>query len=357
MSGQTLEQLRAENAAEEKRASKTSQNEDTLPAGDDTVPAGGDTLSGEDSLSAGDDTLEGDQDSQEGGDDTDEGADTTLTTADDWMKPEGEEKLPDVIDNGTAKQIRLKYQGQAKAAKDEAEALRKEIEELKKQKAPVVAAPDKPKRDAYDSEEEYLEAVAAHAVSSHFQRGQTEAQQAQRKARQEQIAAKTEEKVVEHYKQAEAFCAKSKIADTAYKAADLKVRQSVATIFGDSADAVTDSLIARAGPGSEIAMFYLGLPKQRDKLAHFLKLFDDDPTGLESGMYLRELSITLKKPPVRESKAPEPPETIRGDNQKGKGAGGQLRKDYQKAIDNGDIQLAVNLKQKAKAAKLDTQSW
>ncbi len=280
------------------------------------------------------------------------------TDSEDWMKGEGDDVIPAevVVDNGTAKAIRLKYQGQAKEAKAELEVLRRENEELRKQKATVLApASDAPKRDDFNTDEEFQSALVSYAVQTEFTKAKSSVAAETRKQQQEQMAADREKEVEAHYTRAAVLAGKSKIKPEVYQAADLSVRTSMASIFGEAADTITDELIARVGPGSEKAMYYLGVNPSKQK--ELLDCFRKDPNGLAAAVYLTRLAERLNTPKVKESSAPEPIDEVKGDKSGAKTGGDRMKKDYDAALSKGDAQSAYNIKAKAKNLKVDTKDW
>lgn len=330
----SLEELKAKNAAEEKAELEKEQAkqkaEEEQP--EDTTPAGDETLSG--------------------GEDPPKESDET--PAEDWLKPQGEQPQPKFTDSDVA-QLRRKLKGKLKETETENENLKKELEELRKQKSQPVSTSDKPNRDAFETDADYQEALAVWVVETRLTKERQQEEEARRKRQREESIAATEEAVESHYERAASLTKSASISAEAFKEADYRVREAIDSVFEKAGDTVTDSLIARMGAGSEKVMYNLGVNKpRRDEL---VKLLREDPTGIKAAIWLGQLNAQLSAPSKRETKTPTPPDSVSGDKKGGQGQGGKLLRDYKAAHSSGDIQAAVNIKRQAKGLGVDTSKW
>lgn len=278
--------------------------------------------------------------------------------SDDWMKSgeEEEEKEPEAkFTDHDAAAIRKKWKGRAKEAEDEVAKLRAEIEELKTKKPEVVAQPSKerPKRDGFESDEDFQEAMAVWVVDNRKAQEQSQNTAEQMQAARKQTLDKINNDVESHYERAILLAQKSNISAEAYQSADKAVRLAFEGVRPKEGDALVDGLIHVVGTGSEKVFYNLGVNKARREKA--VGLLAEDPTGLKLIAYLGELKAQLNAPAARESKAPEPPERIQGD--KSNNGNSRFRKAYEKAEAANDAQAMWSAKSAARKAGINTSAW
>ncbi len=188
------------------------------------------------------------------------------------------------------------------------------------------------------------------------QKSQSAQEENQRKEQNALRAAEIEKETDAHYTRVAALSKKNpKLNAELCKAADMRVRLALDSVYPQGGDVVTDRLISTLGPGSENVIVHLGL--KPSKLAHLVELFKKDTSGILGATYLGTLKAELKAPVPKVSNAPEPQDEIRGDNQRGTGMGGKMKKDWEAAHKSGDTQLAISIRRKAQNAKVDTSGW
>ena len=329
----TLEELRAENAAEEKALSEQAAQPEPIEEPE----------------------IEQEQEPEVEAKESE-----PAEEAEDWMKAEEPEKPSGFVPDSTAAAIRRKYKAEAKEAKEQASAAHAELERIKaelealKNNRPAINPLDEPKRENYPTDEQYIAALTRHNAQIILKESQT--QQAAERKKQEQEAKQKQlsEVVDQHYVRAAQLAEKSGIAPEAYQAADLRVRQTVDSLFPGGGDAITDALIANLGEGSEKVFYSLGVNQARRE--RFVQLLIEDPLGLKATVYLGELKAQLKAPAKRETSAPPPMEQVQGDKS-GASAVDKLAKQYREAHNKGDVQKAFNIKREAKLKGLDVRNW
>jgi hypothetical protein len=270
----------------------------------------------------------------------------------DWMQEDDSDAEVMPVSAHIKKKEKLK--GKIQEKDSEIEALRKEIETLKSPAtdAPVKTA-ERPKRDDFDDDDEWAEALEDYLDNKADMRGQGVKQQEAAKQAQKKV----QEQVDAHFDRADELIEKHGISAEAFKASDQKVRETVHAVVeksGGNGDFIVDNLIARIGEGSEKVLFYIG--RNKSELAKLQSSLINDPTGIEAAILLGEIrsrvSGTTKKP----SKAPSPAASAKG----GEGGTGQakaLERKYKEAHKAKDTQKAFNLKQEAKRAGVDTSKW
>jgi hypothetical protein len=276
----------------------------------------------------------------------------------DWAKPEDDDS--GFVPDATAANIRRKYKAQAAEAKAKASDLEKrleetarELEELKKARTAPAKILDKPARDAFDTDDEYFEALTDWKLKIARETEAAESSQKEKARQQEEVISRVQRGVDDHYTRVAKLSETAGIAPEAFQAADLKVRQAIDTVFPDAGDDITDALISQLGEGSERVFYNLGVNTKR--LSEFIGLLKEDKNGLKASVYLGKLSAQLQ-PIKRESRAPDPMDEIKGDRSGGDSAG-HLKKAYQEAHKNGDINKAFNLKRQAKKDGIDVKGW
>ena len=264
------------------------------------------------------------------------------------------------VDPSKAGQIRRstarKYQGKLEKKDSEIAELKEKIEKLEKgQSQPSQHLKDKPKREDFEDDDVYIEALTDYKIKIAREQDQSktvaERQNEQKAARQREV----NQAVDDHYIRATELAEKSGITPEAYQSADRNVREAVDSVFNEGGDAITDILIYNLGEGSEKVMYNLGVnAARRAKLAELLR---QDSSGLKASAYLGELKAQLSLPPKRTTKAPDPMDDVKGDKAGSTLNSRELKKAYEKAHKEGDTQKAWDIKKKAKEQKVDTSSW
>lgn len=281
-----------------------------------------------------------------------------------WLQ-ENDTALPESVPIAQHAHMRSKLKGKLNARDSEIETLRAEVEALKNPantQAPSGEFPKElPKREDYYSHEDpdgaYIEALTdyklANAATDYEQRYQQQQADQQKRETQKRI----DQQVAAHYDRAAALITKAQITPETYQQADTLVRQTLDTVLTGQGDAIADTIIARMGEGSEKVMYYVGRnPQVREKLRQTLV---DDPTGLETAVYLGSLKGSLTNPKVRKSSAPKPASRITGDEPatQGNPQAKKLRAAYNSAHKKGDPQAAFDARYAARKAGIDVSTW
>lgn len=258
-----------------------------------------------------------------------------------------------------AKHVELKHKLKARISEKDTELARlnAEIEALKagaaqpQQAQPVVKMP---KLSDFDfDEDKHAEAMAqyfAQVAQSQFS-GQVQQQ------KQQQAQAQLQQAVDAHYERAAELVSSGKIDATKYQQADRRVRVELGNIFGspEQGDSIADTMLARLGAGSEKVMVHLGVnPAALNELKAKLS---SDPSGLDAMIYLGELKAKFNAQANKLSKAPKPDTPLNGDVSVGSLSASALAKSYQEAHKKGDTQKAFELKRAAKAKGVNTSNW
>lgn len=344
----SLEQLKEENARVEAEAGKSPQDteqEDEAGAAETETEA---TTTAESGESVTEDQVEAEPWMQSGDDDET-----------DTESHDSEKKFTD----GDMAATRRKFKGKLTGVKKENEELQKRIEALEKGHSPAAAPASatqavtvqaKPQEEDFETVAEYVDALTDWKIanSAATQHAETEKQAQQRRIKD--YEEQRDSAVEKHYERAVELAGKSKIAPEAYQEADRRVRLMAEEIFPEGGDAVIDDLIAKLGDGSEKVMFNLGVnTKRRSELRTKLK---DDPSGLSASMYLGQLKMELSLPGKRRSTAPDPADDVKGDVKMSE-AHRQLKRKYDAAHRDGNLQKAIDIKRQAKQAGADTSTW
>lgn len=334
----TLDELRAENAAEEAAKAQAPQ-----PGASDVDDAAADDLNTDDNLAEGGEGEEGQQAEPES-----------------WMKGDDQEshgadkKFTD-SDIGAAKaKLRSKLEAKHQTELDE---LRNQLEELRRNTvSPQLSA--KPKRDYFydqdDPDEAYTEALADWKLKETLSRQHQETQQYEMQRKQLEVQQSIESSVDQHYERAAVLAAASGISPELYQSADHRVRSAIDGVFPGGGEQVTNSLIASLGEGSEKVFYNLGVSPKR--LAELTSKLASDPSGLQASIYLGRLSAELVTPMRKKSNTPPPATTVQGDANT-TDVGRNLQRRYQEAHKKGDTQAAFNIRREAKAKNINVNSW
>ena len=333
---QSLEDLKAENAAALAQPAKTPQVEP-----EELEP-----------LTAQDD--DDDQTAAELDDDESEAS----VEPEDWMKGDDQtsqqagKKFTD-SDIGAAKsKLRAKLEAKHQTELDD---MRAKLEQAQRAVPQQVG---KPKREDFyesdDPDDAYIEAL------TDWKMGNTQAQQSAQHASYEQQRKQIEQKqaveqsVDQHYERAVKLAEASGISPELYQSADLRVRSAIESVFPKGGDAITDTLISNLGEGSERVFYNLGVNQAR--LSELKTMLAQDPSGLKASIFLGKLSAELSPARKRTSNAPKPATQIHGDKSSGE-SGRALQRKYDAAHSSGKGAMAFDIKQKAKAQGINTKTW
>lgn len=335
----TLEELRAENAAAETENAQAPQPgatevEEVAAADQNTT----------------DDLAEGD-----------EGEEGQAAEPESWMKGDDQEsqeagkKFTDG-DIGAAKaKLRAKLEKQHQSELDE---LRAQLEAQRNQT--VTPQPSaRPKREDFydqdDPDDAYAEALMEWKLDSAVAQKTAQTQQYEAQRKQLEAQQKISSNVDQHYERAAQLAAASGISPELYQSADLRVRTAIEGIFpGGGGETVTNALIASLGEGSEKVFYSLGVSQKR--LAELTAKLQQDPTGIQASIYLGRLSAELTAPARRTSNTPAPATTVQGDMQT-TDLGKSLHRKYLEAHKRGDTQAAYDVRREAKEKKVNINSW
>lgn len=336
---QTLEELRAENAAAEAAAKPVPQTGETDV--DNTAAADTD---------ASGDLAEGV-----------EGEGSRQAEPEAWMKGDDQEsqgadkKFTD-RDVGAAKaNLRAKLEKQHQS---ELDALRQQLEE-QRNKVVTQQSTNKPKREDFydrdDPDEAYIDALADWKVSEGLARQHAGNQQYEQQRKHLEAQQRISSNVDQHYERAAVLAAASGITPELYQSADLRVRSAIEGVFpGGGGETVTNALISSLGDGSEKVFYKLGVsPKS---LAELTSKLAQDPTGIQASIYLGRLSAELTTTARRASNAPPPATNVQGDANTTDLSKSLMRR-YQEAHKRGDTQAAFDIRSEAKSKKINVNSW
>ena len=290
-------------------------------------------------------------------------ADDDGSPQEDWMAEDDAKGSGMQVPATVVAKLRSKLRDTKAESTAEIEKLRAELNQLKQAVTkPAIAdippAPLKPPvPQEYQTVEEYQAAVSRYTTAE-VQRQMALVNQTQNaKARQDAAIDTVTKAVDSHYERAAELVKANSISPEVYQNADLKVRQSIATVFPDAADKIVDDLIANMGAGSEKVMYFLG----RNEAARntLIAKLTQDGRGIAASMYLGQLVAQKAGNPANTSSmAPAPSPRVKGTTG---GAGTsnveELKKKYDSAHKKGDTQSAFNLKREAKLAGISTVSW
>lgn len=349
----TLEELKAENLAEEQ------QGELDTPT---------DELDGEEA-----EADELDEEHDETGESDDADADDE-SAVEDWMQSDMDDDEDDdgqssgggKFDDSDMANARRKYKAKIAKRDSELEELRKQVEELRQPKQQPVQQGmlSEPRREDFESADDpdvaYTNAMIDYRFAKQQAEYQAQAQTTQRQAQIREQNERTSKAVDAHYERAVELATKSGITPELYQSADYNVRQMVETVYNPNGtnegagDAVVDSLIASLGEGSEKVMYNLGRNKAR--LAELRRRFEEDPSGVKASIYIGQLNAELNAPKKRTTNAPKPAPQVQGDKVVKQGEKA-LKRAYEKADKAGDAQARFNARREARKAGIDTSNW
>lgn len=326
MEVQTLDDLKAQNAAEEAKA---------IPPETQEVP-------------------EEEPKAEVVEEKTEPDGEETETGAEDWLAEEKDSKADGQVPLAAHISMRTKLKGTLREQNSEIEKLRQEIESLKQVKAPPVkaAATTKvPERLDFETDAEYSAAMRDWMLQETTLANQT----VLAKTRQQEEIKARDEAVEAHYRRAEKLLSDHSISEDLYKNADLKVRQAFEAVVPGGGDLVVDSIIERLGEGSEKVMYFLG--RNEDARAKLINKLMTDKTGLSASIYLGELKAQKANAQSNSSsRAPAPASKVKGSN-KTSATVENMKREYLAAQKSGDVQKAIDLKFEAKKSGFNTKEW
>jgi len=273
------------------------------------------------------------------------------------MKEDDDQTSSDVMPVSAHIRAKRKLKGRIEEKDSEIENLKKEVDDLKKQRS--VSAPKdetliRPKESDYESVEAYQTALDEYEdkrLDSKFSvvQGRKQLQETQTKAIQQLNKA-----VDEHYLRADKLIETSGISAETYKQSDEAVRNALEAVRPGQGNIITDQIIAILGDGSEKLIYKLG--RSKALRGEFITLLSEDPHGLKAMAFLGEQKAKLLNTTRRKSNAPAPSNEINGDATSSNKERG-FKKKYDEAHNKGNSQAAYTAKKEAKAAGIDTSKW
>ena len=276
-----------------------------------------------------------------------------------WMieEEEGEQDPDDPsksVPVGKFVSVKRKLRGQISERDEEIERLKRENEELAKFKPKPETVLERPKKDDFDTDEEFYEVLDKYNLDRTEETINRTQIEEKRKREQQQAHEKLTEAVDEHYLRAADLIEKSGIKPDIYQAADTTVRKAVEAITPNLGDVIVDQVISILGDGSEKVMYFLG--RNKAALAKFQSLLASDKSGMKAAVYLGQEKQRLTNPIKARSNAPDPATKIKGDAAIS-GAEARFKKRYDTAHANKDNQAAYNAKKEARKAGVDVSGW
>ena len=239
---------------------------------------------------------------------------------------------------------------------DEIARLTAENAQLKNGAAPKQL--NRPKREDFDEHEDpedaYIDALTDFKIEQKSAKQAAKTTEASTTQKQQALQQDIDNNVDQHYERAVKLSEESGITAEVYQSADKTIRMAIDAVRPGAGDIIADGLIAKLGKGSEKVFFSLGVNSaKRDKLT---TLLISDPSGIEAAIYLGTLKAELSAPQRRTTNAPSPATILEGD-----GASTDphksLKKGYDKATANGDVQAAFTARMDAKKAGANVSNW
>jgi hypothetical protein len=321
----TLEELKAENAAEEQAQAQPEAIE--APEATDELEA-----------------VEPEAEGQ-----TEEAGDAETVEAweaeDDPASKDGDKKFSD----SDIAAVRRKLKARLNEKDEELERLKAEVQALKQgTQRPAQEAGKVPTLEDYDYDQgKYAAAMQAWVIGQVANVTKTQETQ----SRQAQQLQALQSQVESHYERAAKLVKERTIDPDLYGAADKSFRQTIEAALPGQGDLVSDQLIARLGEGSEKVTFYLGRNATEREILK-AKLMED-PSGLSASMHLGRLLAKVSMPVQKTTKAPAPAARAEGGESSSANAT-NLKRKYEKAT---DVQDRIDIKRQAKRAGFDVSNW
>ncbi len=310
---------------------------------------------------------EGQDQADDAGDQSDDGAEEEDTT---WMQdeePDSSEDDDDEQADGTGPKgvpvdkhiaIKQKLKGKLKGEKEENAKLKERIKELEeggsKPVDTTLTKPVRPRRDAFESDADYEDAMDVHEEKLAQFIPKVAATEADSAEKLQQRVKVVTDAVEGHVDRAAKLIEKHSIDPDVYSSAQDSVKQIIGSVKPGGEDHIFNEFIERLGEGSEKVMFYVG--KNKKQLNEFERLFRSDPSGLSAAMFLAEKRNEIAGAKNLSSRSPKPSAKLRG-GEAVKASESALKKKYDEAHKKGNNQEAFNIKRQAKGAKIDTSGW
>lgn len=328
----SLEQLKAENAAEEARLLAA-----TASADDDEQET--------EAAEVEDEPTESDADQPEG---------ETETDVESWMKEDGQtsEDSGDSVPLATLVKTRNKLKGKLHEKDNEIEQLRAELQQLKAGvPAPVVTPKAPPRLEDFDYDDaKYAQAQAQYVADLVSQNLSAHTQKSANETAQKEAQRKIEESLDGHYERAAKLIESAKITAEQYQAADTRFRQAIDQVRPGQGDKIADFLLANLGEGSEKVGFHLGV--NQEARAQLQSKLLSDPSGIAAAVWLGAKLKELSPPKQLRSNAPKPAAKLQADESTADSLR-SLKSDIAKARKSGDYQKVIDLKFDAKRKGVD----
>jgi len=275
-----------------------------------------------------------------------------------WMEDDTGDQTPDDVMPVSAHiRAKRKLKGRIGERDTEIEKLRKEIEELKGQKATPIPKDTtlvRPKESDYESLEAFQTALDEYEDKRIENKLSVVQGQTQLRDKQTKAIKKLSKAVDDHYVRAEELIKASGISAETYKQADEVFRNAIEAVRPGLGDIIVDQMISLLGKGSEKVMYKLG--RSSALRGEFIALLAEDPNGLKATAFLGEQKAKLLLTKQRSSNAPPPSNEINGDATSSNKER-VFKKKYEAAHAKGNSQVAYNAKKDAKAAGIDTSKW
>jgi hypothetical protein len=352
-----LEELKAQNAAEEAKANQTPQEDEQVT---ETV-ADEEATETDESVAA--DESGADVDKSQDDETVSEG--DTESEPEAWMNESTDEQGVPIQKHIGMKQ-RLK--GKIEAQSDELSAQQGEIDSLKAKLAQYESgtpAPTKPVSEPvsdleipmehdFDTPEEYRAAMVKYQNDFFDRRMQAREKTSEASGRKQKFEADLAEGTDAHYQRAEELINQHSIDPELYKTADRNVRIAVEQALPNRGEMITDFLISSMGEGSEKVMYFIGRNEaQRNKLQSLLR---EDPNGIKASIWLGTVladKASAKSKSI--SQAPAPAARVKGGDKSASGEA--LQRKYKDAHKKRNVQEAYNIKKQAKKQGVDVTNW
>jgi small-conductance mechanosensitive channel len=284
--------------------------------------------------------------------------DETEEPTEDWLKEDGadeeEKKQSDLVPAAKHAEMRRKLRGEVSEKDAEIQRLKSELDQVKASPA-ASNAQDLELEIAVESWEyegdnyaRYKAELDARNARKIMQAESAHAQQVQQiEQEQREIA----EQFNQHYDRVEALVASGKITVEKFKAAEANLLAKLDQMTG-AGEAVMKKFVAGIGAGSEKVITHLGTNgAAQQRLEQELKR---DPSGIAAAIYLGGLREKFNSAPVNKPKtAPAPDVALKGKAP----ATSSHYKAYEKAVAKDDPTAMLEAKRDARGAGIDTSKW
>ena len=212
----------------------------------------------------------------------------------------------------------------------------------------------RPKMDDYDDDEGFETAMDSYYDAKLDAKLVNRDGQMADKTRQREAQQALSKSVDGHYERAVGLVKDSGISEDVFRDSDAKVRAAMESIRPGQGDDVVDYLINALGEGSEKVMYYLG--RNAQELEILKSKLVSDPQGMTAMAYLGQKLNQLASPQKRRNTAPKPATQINGDAG-GSSSHAKLKSDYAKADKAGNAQARFDARKAGKKAGADVSNW